>query len=89
MKTINIQSVSDLITNSSSEVYLCLDYNAVENFKEIVNTILKVGGSDKTCDELFAISEWGESLRIEAIDPENKEAANTLDLVNGLFYATD
>lgn len=86
---INLQSISDLITNSSSEVYLCLDYNAVENFKEIINTVLKVGGSDKTCEDLFVISEYGESLKIEAVDPENQEAADTLTLVNDLFYATD
>lgn len=89
MMEINIQSVSDLITNSSSEVYLRLSCTAVEDFKDIVNAILKVGGSDKTCDDFFKISEYGESLRIEAVDPANTEAADILGTVNDLFYATD
>lgn len=89
MTKINIQSVSDLITNSSSEVYLCLSCTAVEDFKDIVNTILKVGGSGKTCDDFFKISEYGETLRIEAVDPANTEAADVLETVNDLFYATD
>lgn len=89
MTKINIQSASDIITNSSSEVYLCLSYTAVEDFKGIVNAILKAGGSDKTCNDLFKISEYGESLRIEAVDPANTEAASILETVNDLFYATD
>lgn len=89
MTKINVQSVSDLITNSSSEVYLCLSCTAVENFKDIVDAILKAGKSDKTCNDLFRISEYGESLRIEAVDPANTEAADILDRVNDLFYATD
>ena len=89
MTKINIQSISDLITNSSSEVYLCLSHTAVEDFKDIVNTILKVGGSDETCDDFFRVSEYGEFLRIEAVDPANTEAADVLETVNDLFYATD
>lgn len=40
MKMINIQSVSDLITNSSSEVFMIYTKQGIEDFKEIVSTLI-------------------------------------------------
>ena len=40
MKTINIQSISDLITNSSSEVFVIYTKEGIESFKEIVSTLI-------------------------------------------------
>lgn len=89
MRNVKIQSFSDIITNSSSEVYICLSYNGVEIFKEIINSILKIAGSDKECDDYFDIEEWGESIKVKAKDPDNEEAAYILNRVNDIFYVTD
>lgn len=46
---------SDVITNSSSEVYTIYDEHGIKAIKALVDAILKAGGSDKTCDDLFDI----------------------------------
>lgn len=47
---------SDIITNSSSEVYCVYSEEGINRIKELVNSILEVAGSDKKCDDLFEIS---------------------------------
>jgi hypothetical protein len=54
--TINIQSVSDLVTNSSTVTFQLVSFDALEALEEIVNAILKVGESDKTFKDLFEAS---------------------------------
>lgn len=50
---INIQSESDLITNSSTEIYtVCTEYT-LDRLKDIVNSILKIADSTLTADDLF------------------------------------
>lgn len=57
MKTITfkIHSFVDLITNSSSEVFIAASKSTVDTVKEIVNTLLKQSNSSATCDDLFDI----------------------------------
>jgi hypothetical protein len=57
MKTITfkIHSFVDLITNSSSEVFVAASKSTVDTVKEIVNTLLKQSNSTATCDDLFDI----------------------------------
>ena len=40
MNILNIQSITDLITNSSTEVYVVIDEECVKNIREIANTLL-------------------------------------------------
>lgn len=54
-KEIKIQSVSDIITNSSTEVFMVYDNSAFKNIKELVNAILALAGSNQTFDDLFEI----------------------------------
>jgi hypothetical protein len=54
-REIKIQSVSDIITNSSTEVFMVYDNSAFKNIKELVNAILALAGSDQTFDDLFEI----------------------------------
>lgn len=54
-KRVKIQSVSDIITNSSSEVFMIYDEAAFKSIKELVNAILALGNNDKTFDDLFEI----------------------------------
>lgn len=51
-----LQSWSDVITNSSTEIYQEATEYTVSAVKEIINTILKIAGSDKTCDDLFIVA---------------------------------
>lgn len=53
---IPVHSFVDLITNSSSEIFVSAGDSTVASAKEIVNKILAAGGSLATCDDLFNIS---------------------------------
>lgn len=51
---ITIQSISDIITNSSTEVYTIYTKNDIKTIKSIVDALLSVNG-DLTFDDLFDI----------------------------------
>ena len=53
---IPIHSFVDVITNSSSEIFVSADEGTVEAVKESINNLLKGTGSNKTADELFDFS---------------------------------
>lgn len=50
---IKIQSISDVITNSSTEIYTICSEHTLDRLKEIVNSILKITDSTLTADDLF------------------------------------
>lgn len=52
---VNVHSVVDLITNSSTEIFMSASDSAIQNVKEIIDAVLKASGSDKTCDDLFIV----------------------------------
>lgn len=52
---VKIQSVSDVITNSSSEVFVIYDQEGIDTIKTLVNSILKLSKSEYSCDDLFDI----------------------------------
>jgi len=60
---INVHSVIDLITNSSTELFM--DFSgSIKPLKELINEIFIIGGIDKTCDDVFELSirpEWWEN----------------------------
>jgi hypothetical protein len=49
-----IQSISDIITNSSTEVFIVYGSNNINTIKDIVNSILSIDGN-YTFDDLFTI----------------------------------
>ena len=51
-----LQSLNDVVTNSSMEVYQEATQYTVNAVRDIINVILKISGSDKSCDDLFTIS---------------------------------
>lgn len=51
-----LQSLNDVVTNSSMEVYQEATEYTVDAVKDIINVILKISGSNKTCDDLFTVS---------------------------------
>lgn len=50
-----IKSVTDVITNSSTEVFAMISQKSVEDLKNLINLLLKASGSSKTSDDLFDI----------------------------------
>lgn len=64
-REIKIQSVSDIITNSSTEVFMVYNDSAFKNIKELVNAILALAGSDQTFDDLFEIKAGVDEYFIE------------------------
>ena len=66
--TIPIHSFVDLITNSSSEIFVSADANTVKAVKKLIDNILKASGSDKTSDDLFDIGLGYEVTDIETYD---------------------
>lgn len=51
-----LQSLNDVVTNSSMEVYQEATQYTVDAVKDIINVILKISGSDKSCNDLFTVS---------------------------------
>ena len=61
-----IQSISDVITNSSTEVFIVIHYSDIEAIKNIVNAILRID-SDLKFDDLFEASFEVEEYALERI----------------------
>ena len=93
--SIPVHSFLDLITNSSSETYVTSDRQTISSLKSIINTILKAGGSTKTCDDMFTIKLMDEDGGYGHYDvvvanpksPEYAEAAAALGKINDAFRA--
>ena len=66
--TIPIHSFVDLITNSSSEIFVAADENTIKAVRKLIDNILKASGSDKTSDDLFDIGLGYEVTDIETYD---------------------
>ena len=81
---IKIQSVSDVITNSSSEVYLRTSYGCEDDFKEIIDALAGKGFSDN-----FDIVDCDDHIKITAKTDDYADAAAVLKKINDLFYASD
>ena len=48
-----LKSKTDVITNSSTEVFCIYDEDGINTIKEIINSILELGGSNLTADDVF------------------------------------
>jgi hypothetical protein len=82
---IPVHSFVDLITNSSTEIYVSPTNKTVTTLKEIINEILRIGGSKQTCDDLVNISleqvcdcaEYLEGEDLEEHNPKTCDCAKT------------
>lgn len=91
--TTSIHSFVSLITNSSSEVFVAADRQTIAGVTDIINAILRAGGSEKRCEDLFNITlcvkdgGYGEhkALHVWPKGEESGEAAELLDELNNLF----
>lgn len=68
---INVHSLVDLITNSSSEIFVCANNKSVETIKQLIDAILILGDSKLKCDDLFDIN-----LIVDQINIEDKYLCN-------------
>lgn len=86
--SITIQSVSDIITNSSSEAFIRTSYDGVETIYDMIDSILKSFGVEapKSTD-MFGITKLDDCYKIKPLHPEYSEVAETLEMINDLFYA--
>ncbi len=53
---VSIHSMIDVITNSSTELFIVMNNNAVKGMYEILNNVLEIAGSNKKAEDLFDIS---------------------------------
>ena len=63
---IKIQSISDVITNSSTEVFIVYDSGNIDSIKHIINAILSIDGH-YTFDDLFTIKMNPAEYAVEAL----------------------
>lgn len=53
---VRIKSITDVITNSSTEVFSLVSRKSVSDLKRMIDLLLEAGGSKKRCDDLFNIT---------------------------------
>jgi len=97
MKTliIPIHSFIDLITNSSSEVFVTADKTTIAAIKNVIDALLLIGGGKETCDDLFEVvlenTDGGYGyyniIRVIAKDPNCCNAATLINKLNEAFHA--
>lgn len=96
---IPIQSFIDVVTNSSTEIFVEATTHTKNHIISMVNEILKAGGSDKICDDLFEIrlidptdeDDWSDDkshIEVTAKNPEHSEAATYLETLSDIFDIT-
>ena len=91
--TLKIHSFVDLITNSSTEIYIGANERTITTIKELINNILKIGGSTLTSDDLFELSltEGTEctAVTIQSIckidSPEGNTASQIISSLTNVF----
>ena len=79
MKKIRIKSITDVITNSSSEAYTYVDDDSINKVKELINAIIQVVEGKGTCDGYFDVrfgysdKNWLKECWMDEHDDENRE----------------
>lgn len=71
---INVQSLNDIITNSSTEIMTTITDDAVDVIKEMVDELLKISGSRYCFDNLFTIETfWDREDEWDDLGYDSKE----------------
>ena len=90
MNIINIQSITDIVTNSSTEVFIRVKETAINTVKELINNLLKISGSTLQADDLFTIEILYDDSADLTVTPKQDtteciEAAVILSSLKSLF----
>ena len=94
---LDIHSFIDIITNSSTEIYVSVDNSAIQSIKELINGMLAYSNSNKTCDDIFdikiidaKIEEWLENRLEDFYEEECSDiedlSINDFEKIKSLFY---
>lgn len=71
---IKVQSLNDIITNSSTEIMSTITNDAVDIIKDMVDELLKISGSRYCFDNLFTIeTHWDREDEWEGLGYDSKE----------------
>ena len=76
--TIKIQSFVDVITNSSTTVYIMATKYTIDHLKMLVNAFLESIGSELTADEMFDFELEDEDLLVTPKDEKYTTVAKLL-----------
>ena len=97
MKTLQIpvHSFVDLITNSSSEVFVCADRKTIEVFERAIDEVLRASGSNLKCSDAFEIylsredGGYGQynTVNVRPKSAEFTDAAAALEKIRDAFTA--
>lgn len=80
---VDIHSMVDVITNSSTVIYTWAT-GGTNQVKELINAILKASGSDKTSDDLFTIEERMTEDGMERVLDKMDESSEFEDRIDEL-----
>lgn len=87
---LKIQSVSDIITNSSTEVFMVYDDTSFKNIKELVNAILSLNKDNTyTFDDLFTVEASFDKEGFISMFPEYKDLSDSELLQQAYEYDDD
>jgi hypothetical protein len=75
-----LHSVVDQITNSSTEIYIFEGLNTPELVHKFFNDILKIAGSDQKSEDLFDVKQKYEEDLDEDIDEYGRDFTNEMNL---------
>lgn len=78
-----IQSISDVITNSSTEVYLYADKK--ENVKLLIDSIIKAVNPDLSVDDIFQIESGVSTYHITPNGTGNSEILKSSVIIEALL----
>ena len=65
--TLNIHSMADIITNSSTEIFVVANESTIQGVKDLIDNFLLLTDSSLTCDDLFTV-EYNLDDMLEDID---------------------
>jgi len=73
---ITIHSIVDIITNSSSEIFITTQYTAIEEAKKLIDMLLAEAGAAVKADDLFEFSIVNRGYDPECSDEDNADDAD-------------
>ena len=82
-----MHSFVDLITNSSTELYIEATEQTVKSLKALITNLLELGGSVLTCDDLFTIEINKEQFQSDYSWDDDNEDENGKKISADEFYA--
>ncbi len=82
--TLKVHSFIDIITNSSTEIFIQATDKTIRNIKQLIDTILIIGGSNMKCDDIFDMklksqNPYGEDY--EEIEEDDDYYSDSYDVV--------